>query len=65
LSDLPASQIASDQRGPLDGVHVLDFSRVLAGPYATMVFGDLGAEVIKVEHPGTGDDTRLWGPPFI
>ncbi|HEV3188126.1 MAG TPA: CoA transferase [Acidimicrobiales bacterium] len=65
MSDVPDSQIASDQRGPLDGVHVLDFSRVLAGPYATMVFGDLGAEVIKVEHPGTGDDTRLWGPPFI
>ena len=65
MSDVPDSQIASDQRGPLAGVHVLDFSRVLAGPYATMVFGDLGAEVIKVEHPGTGDDTRLWGPPFI
>jgi len=65
LSDVPDSQIASDQRGPLAGVHVLDFSRVLAGPYATMVLGDLGAEVIKIEHPGTGDDTRLWGPPFI
>jgi crotonobetainyl-CoA:carnitine CoA-transferase CaiB-like acyl-CoA transferase len=55
----------ADARGPLHDVHVLDFSRVLAGPYATMVLGDLGADVIKVEHPGTGDDTRLWGPPFI
>ncbi len=51
--------------GPLRGVHVLDLSRVLAGPYATMILGDLGADVIKVEQPGTGDDTRLWGPPFI
>ena len=44
---------------------MLDFSRVLAGPYATMVLGDLGADVIKVEQPGTGDDTRMWGPPFM
>ena len=51
--------------GPLSGVHVLDLSRVLAGPYATMILGDLGADVIKVEQPGGGDDTRLWGPPFI
>lgn len=51
--------------GPLDGVHVLDLSRVLAGPYATMILGDLGADVIKVELPGDGDDTRMWGPPFI
>lgn len=49
---------------PLDGVKVLDLSRVLAGPYATMVLGDLGADVIKVEHPERGDDTRHWGPPF-
>jgi crotonobetainyl-CoA:carnitine CoA-transferase CaiB-like acyl-CoA transferase len=51
-------------RGPLHGVRVLDLSRVLAGPLCTMVLGDLGAHVIKVERPGTGDDTRTWGPPW-
>jgi formyl-CoA transferase len=50
--------------GPLAGVHVLDMARVLAGPYAAMLLADLGAEVIKVERPGSGDDTRQWGPPF-
>lgn len=49
---------------PLAGFRVLDLSRVLAGPYCTMLLGDLGAEVIKVERPGAGDDTRAWGPPF-
>ncbi|MDA3625338.1 CoA transferase [Saccharopolyspora oryzae] len=49
---------------PLEGVVVADFSRVLAGPYATMLLADLGATVIKVERPGSGDDTRSWGPPW-
>jgi crotonobetainyl-CoA:carnitine CoA-transferase CaiB-like acyl-CoA transferase len=51
-------------QGPLAGVVVADFGRVLAAPYATMLLGDLGADVVKVEQPGVGDDTRAWGPPF-
>ena len=52
------------QDGPLAGVKVLDLTRVLAGPYCTMFLGDLGAEVVKIEQPDVGDDTRAWGPPF-
>jgi crotonobetainyl-CoA:carnitine CoA-transferase CaiB-like acyl-CoA transferase len=54
-----------DVTGPLDGVLVVDLTRALAGPHAAMMLGDLGARVIKVESPGSGDDSRGWGPPFI
>src|SRR3954469_25604411 len=51
--------------GALQGIRVLDMSRVLAGPWVGQLLADLGAEVIKVERPGAGDDTRAWGPPFL
>ncbi|MBT2248768.1 CoA transferase [Arthrobacter sp. BHU FT2] len=56
---------ADRPQGPLDGHTVIDLSRALAGPHAGMMLADLGARVIKVENPGTGDDTRGWGPPFV
>ncbi|HYF22693.1 MAG TPA: CaiB/BaiF CoA-transferase family protein [Caulobacteraceae bacterium] len=56
--------MSESSTGPLSGVTVLDLSRVLAGPWATQLLAELGAEVIKVERPGAGDDTRAWGPPF-
>jgi glutaryl-CoA transferase len=55
----------NDNQLPLTGVRILDASRVLAGPFCGQVLGDLGAEVIKVERPGQGDDTRAWGPPYL
>lgn len=55
---------AQRSSGPLAGVRVLDLSRILSGPFATMVFADLGADVIKLENPRTGDDTRQWAPPY-
>ena len=60
MSERPAVQ-----PGALQHVKVLDLSRVLAGPWAAQTLGDLGAEVIKIERPGTGDDTRAWGPPYV
>ena len=56
---------AAPKTGPLRGIRVLDLSRVLAGPWAAQLLGDLGADVIKVERPGAGDDSRLFGPPFF
>ncbi|MEF9881208.1 CaiB/BaiF CoA transferase family protein [Streptomyces sp. P9-A4] len=59
-----ADQPGPTEPGALSGIVVADFGRVLAGPYMTMLLADLGADVIKIERPGSGDDTRAWGPPF-
>ena len=53
------------RRGPLAGLRVIDASRVLAGPYLAMLLGDMGADVVKIEKPDGGDQTRGWGPPFV
>ena len=58
--------MTQDKRpGALDGLKIIDLTRVLAGPFCTMLLGDMGADIIKIEQPGRGDDTRAWGPPFV
>src|SRR3954466_10897832 len=61
----PQSTLPDAPTGPLADLKVVDLTRVLAGPYLTMMLGDMGADVVKIEQPGSGDDTRRWGPPFV
>jgi formyl-CoA transferase len=61
----PPTSAALESSGPLADLKVVDLTRVLAGPYLTMMLGDMGADVVKIEQPGSGDDTRRWGPPFL
>lgn len=65
ILDLMVDSNSNNAHSPLQGVKVLDLSRILAGPWATQLLGDYGAEIIKVERPGVGDDTRSWGPPWL
>src|SRR5882757_9670939 len=64
-ADKRQSSYTWETLGPLAGTRVVDLTRALAGPYCTLLLGDMGADVVKVELPGSGDETRQWGPPFV